>query len=150
MRNNLMIATIDPRTPLFIPTKVPSAAPTGSRSARLRVYTGGLHIHRGRRTCAAAIRLEPVSMRRFEIHVPHDDGSTTFAGQGCQFESGIVALCWTESPYVITELSSTLIAFMDRALPGTVVWIDREVTLVPARRGCREPLITEKLRRSST
>jgi hypothetical protein len=64
-------------------------------------------------------------MRRFEIHAPNADGDPFVAGQGCQFDSGLVAMCWTENPYIITELSSTLIAFMDRSLPGTVVWIDK-------------------------
>lgn len=70
-------------------------------------------------------------MRRFEIHVPHADGEPFLAGEGCQFDNGLIAMRWTENPYVITELSSTVIAFMDRMLPGTIVWIDREATLAP-------------------
>lgn len=71
-------------------------------------------------------------MRRFEIHVPHADGVTAIIGWGCQFNGGLVAMCWAENPYVITELSSGVVGLLERSIPGTIVWIDRETTLAPS------------------
>jgi hypothetical protein len=69
-------------------------------------------------------------MRRFEIHVVDEAGDAVIAGEGCQFNGGLAAICWAGNPYVLTEMTSDIINFIGTQIPGTVVWIDKDMSIL--------------------
>lgn len=69
-------------------------------------------------------------MRRFEIQVVDEAGDAVTVAEGCQFPGGLAAINWAANPYVITEMASSLIAFMDEHVPGAVVWIDKDMSVL--------------------